>query len=109
MRLGIKGKQVIGVTSIVGVVVLVMSLVHGANLARVRLEESQARPKLLPDAIKHRARTVVVDGSDSSRALREDSGLRSILEGSLYSKHVTFAAIVDPNGVAVAHADPALE
>jgi signal transduction histidine kinase len=109
MRLGIKGKQVIGVTSIVGVVVLVMSLVHGANLARVRLEESQARAKLLADAIKHRARTVVVDGSDSSRALREDSGLRSILEASLYSKHVTFAAIVDPNGVAVAHADPALE
>jgi signal transduction histidine kinase len=38
-------------------------------------------------------------------ALRNDSGLRSILESSLYSDNVTFAAIVDTHGVVVAHAD----
>src|SRR5262249_55282495 len=32
-----------------------------------------------------------------------------ILESSLYSDNVTFAAIVDAHGVAVAHVDPALE
>ena len=34
MRLGIKGKQVLGVTSIVGVVVVVLSLLHLARLAQ---------------------------------------------------------------------------
>jgi signal transduction histidine kinase len=109
MRLGIKGKQVIGVTSIVGVVVVVLSLVHLANLARVSLEESRARAELLAYSIYHRAAAVVGDHGDPYRALREDPGLRSILESSLYSKNVTFAAIVDANGVAVAHADRAYE
>jgi signal transduction histidine kinase len=109
MRLGIKGKQVIGVTSIVGVVVVVLSLVHLANLARVSLEESRARAELLAYSIYHRAAAVVGENGDPYRALRGDPGLRSILESSLYSKNVTFAAIVDANGVAVVHADPAYE
>ncbi len=109
MKLGIKGKQVIGVTSIVGVVVVVLSLVHLANLARVSLEESRARAELLAYLIYHRAAAVVAERADPYRALREDPGLRSILEASLYPKNVTFAAIVDTNGVVVAHADPAFE
>ena len=47
MRLGIKGKQVLGVTSIVAAVVVVLSLLHLANLARVSLQESKARAELL--------------------------------------------------------------
>ena len=43
MRLGIKGKQVFGVTSIVGAVVLVLSVMHLAWLATVSLDESRAR------------------------------------------------------------------
>jgi signal transduction histidine kinase len=109
MRLGIKGKQVIGVTSIVGVVVVVLSVVHLGNLARVSVEESEARAKPLAFAIYHRARDVVGDRTDPYKALREDHGLRAILESSLYSKNVTFAAIVDVNGVAVAHVDRRLE
>src|SRR5688572_7523098 len=109
MRFGIKGKQVIGVTSIVGAVVVALSLVHLANLARVKLEESRARAELLARAIFHRAREVIGAGADPYEALRADPGLRSILESSLYSKNVTFAAIVDIRGQAVAHADPGLE
>jgi signal transduction histidine kinase len=109
MRIGIKGKQVIGVTSIVGAVVVALSLVHLASLTRVQLEESRARAELLASAIFHRAREVISDGADPYEALRADPGLRSILESSLYSKNVTFAAIVDVQGIAVAHADPGLE
>ncbi|MCC7417434.1 MAG: HAMP domain-containing protein [Acidobacteria bacterium] len=109
MRIGLKGKQVIGVTSIVGAVVVSLSLVHLANLARVQLEESQARAELLGNAIFHRAREVIAGGGDPYEGLRSDPGLRSILESSLYSKNVTFAAIVDTRGVAVAHADPGME
>ncbi|MBZ5555804.1 MAG: HAMP domain-containing protein [Acidobacteriia bacterium] len=109
MRLGIKGKQVLGVTSIVGAVVVVLSVLHLARLASVSLEESRARAELLANAVYQRARDVVSAGSDPYLALRQDPGLRSILESSAYSKHVTFAAIVDPRGVAVAHADASRE
>jgi signal transduction histidine kinase len=109
MRLGIKGKQVLGVTSIVGVIVVVLSLMQLARLARVSLDESKARAELLANAVFHRAREVVVAGVNPYQALHSDPGLRSILESSLYSKNVTFAAIVDAHGMAVAHADPSLE
>jgi signal transduction histidine kinase len=109
MRLGIKGKQVLGVTSIVGVVVVVLSVVHLARLASVSLDESRARAELLANAIYHRAQQVVVGGNDPLAALRADPGLRSILESSLYSKNVMYAALVDVHDVAVAHADRSLE
>src|SRR5262245_63456751 len=109
MQLGIKGKQVLGVTTIVGLIVITLSVMHLASLARVNLSESQARAELLANAVYHRARGVVAEGADPTVALEEDPGLRSILESSLYSQNVTFAALVDVNGRAVAHADRTLE
>ena len=109
MRLGIKGKQVLGVTSIVGTVVVVLSVLQLARLASVSLDESRSRAELLANAIYHRAQQVVVRGADPLAALRADPGLRSILESSLYSKNVMYAALVDVRGVAVAHADRSLE
>ncbi len=109
MRLGIKGKQVLGVTSIVGVMVVVLSVLHLARLASVSLDESRARAELLSNAVYHRAQQVVVSGAEPLAALRADPGLRSILESSLYSKNVMYAALVDVHGVAVAHADRSLE
>ena len=109
MRLGIKGKQVLGVTSIVVVVVVVLSVLNVARLARVSLDECSARAQLLTNGVYHRAQQVVVDGAEPLAALRADPGLRSILESSLYSKNVMYAALVDANGVAVVHADRSLE
>jgi signal transduction histidine kinase len=109
VRLGIKGKQVLGVTSIVGAVVVLLSVLHLARLASVSLDESSARSELLANAIYHRAQKVVVGGADPLLSLRDDPGLRSILESSLYSKNVMYAALADVRGVAVAHADTALE
>src|SRR5205823_4804279 len=109
MRLGIKGKQVLGVTSIVGAVIVGVSVLHLSRLAYISTEESRARAEFLANAIYHRARDLVEDGADPFKAVRTDPGLRSVLESSLYSKNVTFAAIVDEYGLAVAHADPLLE
>jgi signal transduction histidine kinase len=109
MRLGIKGKQVLGVTSIVGVVVVGLSVLHLSRLAAVSIDESRARAELLTNAIYHRTRQLVVDGADPFKDVRTDPGLRSVLESSLYSKNVMFAAIVDTRGRAIAHADPLLE
>ena len=95
MRLGIKGKQVLGVTSLVGAVVVILSVLH---LSRTR--ESQPRRKpgargAAGQAVFQRAREVVAAGGDPYPALRADPGCASILESSLYSKNVTFAALVD--------------
>ena len=108
MRLSIKAKQVAGVTTIVGLAVVVLSGVYLSSLARVQLEESQKRGDLLAGAIYQRAHAVIAEsseGRDPVEALRTDSGLRSILEASAYSKHVTYAAIVDTEDTAIAHSD----
>lgn len=109
MRVGIKAKQVLGVTIIVGTMVIVLSLMHLAQLAQVSLDESRARADLISKAVYQRAREVVTGFADPYDALRADGGLRSILQSSLYSKNVTYAAIVDAHGVTIAHADPSQE
>jgi signal transduction histidine kinase len=106
MRVGIKAKQVIGVTSIVGVSIVALSVIHLGSLARVAVGESRARGELITNAIFHRARVAISQQADPYQALRDDAGLGSILESSIYSKSVTYAAIVDPSGRIVAHSDP---
>jgi signal transduction histidine kinase len=109
--MSIKAKQVAGVTTLVVVVVLVLSGYHLATLARLSLQETAARGEMLAQAIFQRAKQVVAEGgTDSYGALRADGGVRSILESSVgYSENVTYAAIVDKDGIAVAHLFPTLE
>jgi signal transduction histidine kinase len=97
------------VTFIVGLAVVVLSAYYLSSLARVRLEESQAHGELLADAIFHRAQAVVRGGGeDSVSALGADEGLHSILEASVYARQLTYAAIVDLDGKAIAHSDASL-
>src|SRR5262249_29820704 len=65
--------------------------------------------ELLAKAVFHRGRLVVVPGTSPYEALRTDAGLRSILESSLYSRNVTYAAITDTEDTIVAHTDVSLE
>jgi signal transduction histidine kinase len=109
MRLSIKTKQVVGVTFLVGVAVIALSVIHLANLARVNLKETAQMGDQLLNSIYHRASDVVLAGGDPGLALRNDGGLRSLLESSIYSKNVIDAAIVDVNGVAIVHSDRSQE
>ena len=106
MRLGIKGKQIAGVTAIVGVAIVALSVLHVARLAEVVLHESEARGELLANAIFHRARELVTNAPDPYAALRTDPGLRAILESSIYGESVTDASIIDTSGTIVASSDP---
>ena len=108
MRLGIKAKQVAGVTLIVGLSVVALSGWYLSSLARVRLQESQVRAEMVANAVFHRIRDLVKPDVDTATALRTDDGLRAILESSSYARSITYAAIVDVSGVAVAHSDSAL-
>ncbi|MBS1818777.1 MAG: PAS domain-containing protein [Acidobacteria bacterium] len=104
MRLGIKGKQVLGVTTIVGAVVVVVSLMHLAQLAKASLDGSGARAELLASAISSRVSSVPIV-SDPYEAMHGDAALRSLLEASLNDPTVTVAAIANLDGVAVLNAD----
>ena len=53
MRLGIKGKQIAGVTAIVGVAMMTLSALYVTRVAGVVLQESHARGQLLSNAIFH--------------------------------------------------------
>ncbi len=109
MHIGIKAKQIGGVSLIVGLAVGALSLNFLTSLTRVSLEESRKRGELLAWAIFQRAQAVVPGQAEPYVALRGDSGLRSILESSAYSKELTYAALCNASGVAVAHSFPDLE
>jgi signal transduction histidine kinase len=105
MRLGIRAKQIAGVTAIVGVAVVVLSTLYVTRLARVVLHESESRAQLLARAIEHRTREIIVEGPDPYKAVRTDPGLFAILQSSLYGEGVADAALLDTNGVVVANWD----
>ncbi len=110
--MSIKSRQVAGVTTLVVLTVAVLSAFHLSTLARLSLQESAARGDLLRQAIFQRAREVVADtaGKDPYVALEQDGGIRSLLESAVgYSPNVTYAAIVNRDGVAVAHSFAAME
>jgi signal transduction histidine kinase len=103
MRLSIRVKQIVGVTAIVGVAVVALSALYANRLANVVLKESLSRGKMLANTILHRAGGIVTGDVDPYTALREDQGLRSILESSIYGDNISFAAIVDTNGSVIVH------
>ena len=95
-------------TALVTLSVLLLSGWYLASLARLMLLESQHRAELLIDTIYHRAFQVLAQGgapADPYEALRNDDGLRSILEASVYAKGAVYAAIVDSSGTVVLHGD----
>jgi signal transduction histidine kinase len=108
---GIKAKQVAGVTTLVVVVVMAVSAYHVATLVRLNFDETAARGQMLAQAIFQRAKEVVAQGlTDPYEALRTDSGIRSMIESSTaYWPNVTYVAIVNKDGVAVAHNFMSLE
>ena len=115
----VRARQIAGVTTLVGFIVFVLTLMQLNAVARVSLEETGSRAELLANAIFQSAFGTLMapeldDPSaplpDPREALREDRGIRSILESAIaYSANVTYAAIVDDEGRAVVHSSPELE
>jgi signal transduction histidine kinase len=103
MRLSIRIKQIVGVTAIVAVAVVGLSGLYATRLADVVVNESYSRGQTLAKQILHVAGRVVTAGIDPYAALRDDPNVRAILESSLYDENVLTAAIVDVNGIVIAH------
>jgi signal transduction histidine kinase len=107
MALSIKQKQVLGVTSIVALVVIVLSGLQLSALARVLLQQSQERAEDLGLAIGHRAAEVVTSKETAYDELRRDPGVRAALESAIFSQNVIYSAVVDTSGFIITHYDRA--
>jgi signal transduction histidine kinase/HAMP domain-containing protein len=90
--------------------VTALSAIYTALVAGVLLTETQSRGEMLRTFVFERAQRVITSREDAYAALKADSGLRSLLESSMaYSRHVTYAALVDPRNVVIVHSSPVLE
>lgn len=106
MPLSIKQKQVLGVTTIVALVVVILSVLQLMSLTRALLHLSRQRSEFIAMTIGHSAQDVVASEETAFQDLRRAPGVRAALEAALYSEDVAYAAIVDRSGAVVAHSDP---
>src|SRR5919109_111501 len=107
MALSIKQKQVLGVTSIVALVVINLSLLHLTTFGDLLLRQNEERANALSESVFHRVQDVVTSHETAFDDLRGDTELQSVLESAILLKNVTYAAIVDRDGLIVAHSDRA--
>jgi len=105
VRLSIKTKQVAGVTLVVGLVAVALTVWFLAAIVRLRLEETRDRAQTLGNVVLQGAFSAVAAGTDPY-ALQEHPTVRSALDASLLDERVLYAAIVDVNRVVIAHYDP---
>jgi signal transduction histidine kinase len=108
MRLGIRAKQIAGVTAIVGLSVIVVSGLAVERILSFLMQQSIVRGQILALSAYQRARDIVPGAGDPYAGLRDDPGLQSTLLSSLYDKSVTFTAILDTNEIVVVSSDPTL-
>jgi len=113
----VRARQIAAVTSLVGLIVLVLTLLQLNAVANVTLDETGSRAEMLANSIYQSAFSALTSEppagqapADPGDALRADTGIRSILESAIaYSENVTYAAVVDENGLAIVHSSPELE
>jgi signal transduction histidine kinase len=99
MRFTIRVKQIVGVTAIVGLAVVALSLLYAARLTDVVFHESYSRGQLMAKTILDRAGEIVTGEDDPWAQLSADPGLRSIIRSSAYSDNITTATMVDTSGI----------
>ena len=110
MRVSLRARQTAAVTLLIALAMTALSVQHLANLARIGLEDSFGIGDLIGRMIYQRARDAIAAGGDPAESLRTDQGIRSILESTaVYGRNITYAAVVDNDGIAIAHNFPAAE
>jgi signal transduction histidine kinase len=107
MPLSIKQKQVLGVTTIVVLVVVGLSVLHIGTLVRMLLEQASTRAQFVAESVIHQTGGAVVSRETAYQDIRSSATVRAALESAIYSPEVLYAAIVDPTRTVVAANDPA--
>ena len=111
MALSARGRELLGLTLVVLLVVAVATAAHLATLARLTLGSAADEGHLLSRQLLHQAAYVLqTAGTAGPAAFREDPSLRALLDGLVgYSRVVVYGAIVDASGRTLLHSDPALQ
>ncbi len=107
MPLSIKQKQVLGVTTIVVLVVIGLSVLQVGTLVRVLLEQGAARAELVAASVIHQTGGAVLSRETAYQDIRSSPQVRLALETAIYSPEVLYAAIVDRTRTVIAANDPA--
>src|SRR5689334_20582364 len=107
MRLSIKQKQVLGVTLMVALIVIALSLLQLINTAGVLLAESRDRFELFGSSVYSQAAAALTTPETAYQDVRSSRFVQSALQSALYSPDVVDAFIVDPTGTVIASSDPA--
>jgi signal transduction histidine kinase len=106
MRLSIKQKQVLGVTLMVALIVIALSVLHLNNTAGVLLAESRDRFELFGSSVYSQAASAIASPETAYNDVRTSKYVQSALQSALYSQDTLDASIVDPSGVIIASSDP---
>ena len=107
MRLSLKQQQVLGVTMMVALIVIALSLLHLLNTAGVLLAESRDRFELFGSAVYSQAASAITSPETAYHDVRTSRYVQSALQSALYSPDVVDAFIVDPTGSVIASTEPA--
>lgn len=107
MPLSIKQKQVLGVTTIVVLVVIGLSVLQVGTLVRVLLEQGVARAEFVAASVIHQTSGAVKSHETAYQDIRSSPQVRSALETAIYAPEVLYAAIVDRTRTVIAANDPA--
>ena len=106
MQLSLKQKQVIGVTFMVALIVIALSLLQLINTAGVLLAESRERFELFASAVYTQVASAIASPESAYDDVRSSPYVQSVLQSALYSPDTVDAFIVDPTGVVIASSDP---
>lgn len=110
MRLSYQTRQALGVTCIVALTVIALSVVYLAAQAHTLLAESELRGRMMANATYQRAFTLVRSRETAAADLQADAGLRAILLSAIgFAENVTYATITDVDDRALVHSSPTLE
>ncbi|HUR20481.1 MAG TPA: ATP-binding protein [Vicinamibacterales bacterium] len=108
MRVSVKTKQIMAVTAIVFTAVALMGVFYLLSIAGILIHETRRRADALTNGIYTRAATLALEGGDLNETLPVDAGVRSIMEMTNLSDQAMYAAVVNPEGIAITHSDPAM-
>src|SRR5574337_1510035 len=112
MTLGIRGKEILGISLLVFLIVTIASIVHLSTTTRLVLEDAAEKGTLQAQQIFSGATRAVAkaSGTRPEVALRHYRELRALLDASIgYSPHLVYAMITDRSDRILVHSERSRE
>ncbi|NJD67162.1 MAG: PAS domain-containing sensor histidine kinase [Candidatus Methylomirabilota bacterium] len=112
MTLGIRGKEILGISLLVFLIVSVASIVHLSTTTRLVLKDAAEKGTFQAQQIFSGATRAVARARRArpEATLQRDRELRALLDASIgYSPHLVYAMITDRSGTILVHSERSRE